>query len=190
MIPTPFSGQNRIQLNKREYILGIGSTLIIFLHIVMYAFEFRKIHNLLNPKSLLLWALGLGIVIGAFIAYQFAKKEFDLFEQMKIYVIIVVLTCLAMPLWINLTNRKWSVHPVEYKAAEFVTSRAFIASRSGNFDPGKGKNIDGYETSFVFNNRLYTYQSSTNAFPNAKEGDSVQVAFQKGLWGFEYIVAD
>jgi len=185
-IPTPFGGGNRIKLTAKEYIQAF---LVVFLFIgslFLYGFEFRHLSNTFEAKSLVIRSLIIGGIVGAIVAYFFAKNLKDPLDQFKVYTFFVILSIVFAPLYGSLSNRLLTFSPKEKVEVELETQEAFIKSRFGNVESKR----DGIFLFFYKNKKLERVKTKQHLFSNSKKGDVVTIKTQKGFWGYEVFYED
>jgi len=187
-IPSPFGGQNREKLTKREYLSGILGVLIVFVTITLYAFEIKYFHNTIEVKGLVLKALGVGLFVGIIISYFFSKRYFDLLEKLKTSVFFISIIMLVFPLLASLSNRYLSYAPKEKVKVELVDQRVFSQSRFGFIE--EEVSADGYYIFVQKGSKIKRLKMKNLFFPTAQKGDLIDLTFKKGFWGYEYFIEE
>ncbi|MEM6963762.1 MAG: hypothetical protein AAF573_03285 [Bacteroidota bacterium] len=181
--PLPFGGGNREKLSTKEYVVGIVAILLVFGGIVLYVIEFRHFSNTFGVKSLILWALLLGAIIGIGLGYYFSKEISDSLERLKIYIFCTVLTTLLMPLLGGLSNRYFSLEKPKTINVELFDQKVFGQSRFGNVEGQIQK--DGYYLFIVKDQKIERLKTKDLVFLDAQKGDTIAIQVKKGFWGYD-----
>ncbi|MEL7020606.1 MAG: hypothetical protein AAGK47_03285 [Bacteroidota bacterium] len=175
------------KMTRWEYVKYGGLAVFLLVLIVLYVLEFPHFSNTFDMKSLVLWSLLLGAIVGMGIGYGFRKEAADLTERVQLYLFLMVLTMIYAPLVGSLTNRLLSFDTASAEAVEFVETVPFYADRFGIL---KGEQIrpNAYHTFFYRQGRLSYVRSSTPLFPDAKMGATVEIKTRQGFWGYDCVV--
>ena len=182
----PYDGGNRIQLDKSDYLkVGLGIVGIFGL-IVLYVFELKHFDLILNPKILFLYVFGFGLTLGILLGRKFSRGIKDAYERMRIYSILIALSMVFMPLFVNLANRLLDFKTPEIKEVSLENVEAYISERYGVLE-GEDVKIAGYKIVLVMDGTVLQLKSKHNPFPKNKPGDKVQIAIHKGLLGIRYV---
>ena len=188
MIPLPYGGQNRENLKRSEYTLGILGALSVFFVAFLYAFEVKYFSNTFEVKSLVWQTLYSGILIGITAGYYFSKQFNDVLEQLKIYVFFLTISLLLLPLLGSLSNRLLSFSPKQKIEVELQSQAAYLQSRFGRVSMNTKK--DGIFLFFIKDQKIQRVKTQKILFPNSKKGERVQIVTRKGFWGYEYFIEE
>lgn len=169
-----------ISWKERLKYMGVG--LLIIIIFINGIFEFRWLQNTLNAKTLLLVFAAIGATIGGIIGHLFAKKDKDVVNKMRLYLIFITTSILVLPIFGSLSNRIFSLSEVEIKKVELFEQNDYIA------DLGIMKEQElkpsGHFTFLIIDGKLERFKSKKILFPFAKKGDLVDLKMKKGLYGF------
>ena len=179
-------GGNKIKLDRSGYLkVGIAASIILGL-IVLYVFEIKHFDLVLNTTLLLAYAFGCGIVLGILLGNHFSKGVKEVFEKMRIYMILIVLCIIFMPLIVNLANRLLDFRSPELKEVSLENVEAYISEKYGVLK-GEDVKIAGYKIVLIMDQEVLQIKSKLNPFPNNNKGDKVQIAIHKGLLGINFV---
>ncbi len=156
--------------------------------IALYVLEFRWFDRTLNMRSLALYAMGAGALLGAALAWRFSRQAQSLVERVQLYVFFIVFCTLFAPFFASLSNRLLSPHGIHPRAVEFFEQRAYLADR---FGLTKEEEIEptGYYTFFYYEGQLRRVKSKLPLLPlEIKRGQRVELLMKKGLWGYDVVV--
>lgn len=189
IFPSPFGGQNRANLKKEEYIRGILGTLFILILIVFYVKEFQFFSNTFQIKSLVIWSLLVGGIIGTIVAFRVSQRYSNLYDKFTMYPFFIILFMVVAPFFGSMTNRVFSMQ--EKKNTEVIYHHKSIYTKS-RFGFVKGEKIkpDGGYLFFIKDKKIERVKTNVNSFPDAKEGDRINIVIKKGFWGYEYFLED
>ena len=182
----PYGGSNRANLKKSDYVKGISAVTVIFSLIVLYVVEFKHFSLVLEPKWLLLFSVGFGVMLGVTVGNKFSKDVKETFERFRIYMIFIVLSIFFMPLLINLANRHLDFRTPEMRDVSFENSEAYISEKYGILK-GEEVKIAGYKIVVVMDQKVLQLKSKHNPFAKNQRGDIVQIAVHHGLFGLKYV---
>ena len=185
-IPSPFGGQNRIILTKKQYLQAFLGLFFFLGLIFLYAFEMTHLSNTFEAKGLVIRSLIVGALVGGLLGYFFSKKLTDTLDTFKMYTFFVILSIVFAPLFVSLSNRWLTFSPKEKIEVELETQAAYIKSRFGNVKSEK----DGFFLFFYKDKKLERVKTKRHLFPDSKKGDFVTINLQKGLWGYEVFYED
>lgn len=188
MIPLPFGGQNREQLKRSEYALGILGTLAIFIVVFLYAFEVKYFSNTFEIKSLISKSLMVGLFAGISAGFYFSKRYNDGLEKLKMFVFFIVISLLLFPLLGSLSNRLLSFSPKQKIEVELQSQEAYLQSRFGRVKTKKKR--DGIFLFFVKDQKIERVKTKEILFPESTKGDRVYIVTRKGFWGYEYFMEE
>ena len=181
-----FPSGNRIKLDKSDYPKVIIGVILLFGMIVLYVFEFKHFSLVLEPKWLLLFSLGFGIMLGLTLGNRFSKKVKESFERFRIYTLFIFLSIFFMPLLINLSNRLLDFRQPELREVSLENVEAYISEKYGVMK-GEDVKIAGYKIVVVMDQQVLRLKSEENPFPNSQAGDMVKIAVHNGLFGIKYV---
>jgi hypothetical protein len=188
MIPLPFGGQNREQLKKSEYALGIFGTFVIFMVVFLYTFEVKYFSNTFEIKSLISRSLMVGLLVGISVGFYFSKRFNDGLEKLKMFVFFIVISLLLFPLLGSLSNRLLSFSPKQKIEVELQSQEAYLQSRFGRIKTKNKK--DGVFLFFVKNQKIERVKTKEILFPDSQKGDRVYIVTKKGFWEYEYFIEE
>ncbi|MCO6476271.1 MAG: hypothetical protein J5I94_06605 [Phaeodactylibacter sp.] len=156
--------------------------------IAFYVLEFRWFDRTLDMRSLALYAMGAGALLGTALARRFSRRSQNLVEKVQLYVFFIIFCSLFAPFFASLSNRLLSPHAPRSEPAEFFEQRAYIAGRFGLIKEEEIKPT-GYYTFFYYEGQLRRVKSKLPLLPlDMKRGQSVELLMQKGLWGYDVVV--
>lgn len=188
-MPTPFTGRNRMKFTKSEYAKGIFGTLLIACLIAGYTFEIRHFSNTFGIKSLILSALGLGLVIGLLVGYMFSKELKNSLEKFQIIVAFVFASLVVMPLLASWVNRGLASSEPIVEPLEFAGQQAFIQSRFGTGE--KQIKEDGYYLFFIRNKKIERVTTTKELVSEEVEkGTIIGIPIKKGGLGFDFFIEE
>lgn len=176
----------RIKLAKSEYPKVALGAAVIFGVIVLYVFELKHFDLVLNPKLLLAYAFGFGLILGIILGRKLSREVTDAYEKMRIYMMLIVLSIAFMPLLVNLANRLLDFKNPEIKDVSFENAEAYISEKYGVLQ-GEDVKIAGYKIVVVMDGTVLQLKSKHNPFPNNQPGDIVKIAVHRGLLGIHYV---
>jgi len=182
----PESGQNRMKLSKKEYFLGILGVVLIFLFIILFAFETRHFSNTFEVKNLVKRSLAIGFLTACVISFFYTKRYSESLDKLQITIFFIVSCLLSFPLLGSLSNRLLSFSPKEKVEVEYNSQEVYSKSRFGKV---KSK-PDGLFLFFVKDQKIERVKTEENIFPKAKKGDRVYIVIKKGFWGYEYFLEE
>lgn len=170
----------------KTYLLYIGITIGIIATFFLYAFEFQYFNRTFHMQALAIWAIVLGIIVGAVAAFRLQKHTDNRLERIQIFIACIVIAIMLFPLLASLSNRLLSPRSAEQVTVEFVEEKPYYGSRFGFSESGQVEPT--YYRSFVYRDEdLLEIQTEQQLFPGASRGDTVQLPVKKGLWGVEYV---
>ena len=181
-----FPSGNRIKLDKSDYPKVIAGVILLFGMITLYVFEFKHFSLVLEPKWLLIFALGFGIMLGVTLGNRFSKEVKDSFERFRIYTIFIFISVFFMPLLINLSNRLLDFRQPELRKVSLESVDAYISEKYGVLK-GEDVKIAGYKIVVVMDQQVLQLKSKENPFPNNQPGDAVEIKVHYGLFGLKYV---
>ncbi|MBK8557985.1 MAG: hypothetical protein IPL65_20575 [Lewinellaceae bacterium] len=164
---------------------AVGSVLVFFSLIGLYVRELAVFSNTMAVKSLVMWGLALGLLLGLGILW-FLRRRFQPWNQhAPEWLIIMVLCTVFSPLLLSLVNRLGgSQHDETFY---FLQEEAFYASNYGIL---KGEKLSptGYRLYARQKNKNYVFQYKTQAYyPLTKPGEPILLPVCKGLLGFRVV---
>ncbi len=178
--------RNQIKPNLSNYFKAALAALLIILSVVLYVFEFDHFDKTINIKYLLLLAVILGLLVGILISRRLAINEFELFEQMRIYMICTIICIVFMPLVLSLTNRLLDFRTPDLKTAQILSFQAVGDQPFGHIKGEKLK-ITNYEWGIELDQQVFNFRTKTLPFGEKKLGDNVQISVYQGLLGIRYL---
>ena len=177
---------NRIKLDKSDYPKVILGAILLFGMIILYVFEFKHFSLVLEPKWLLIFALGFGVMLGVALGNRFSKGEKESFERFRIYSIFIFISIFFMPLLINLSNRLLDFRKPEIHEVSLENVEAYISEKYGVLK-GEDVKIAGYKIVVVMDGQVLQLKSKENPFPDNKPGDIVELTVHNGFFGLKYV---
>lgn len=185
-LETPYGGRNRMKFTKSEYAKGIIGTLLLFAVVVSYAFEIRHFSNTFNIQTLLLSALGVGLVIGLLSGFYFSKNIKNSLEKIQIIIALVFAGLFITPLLASWINRGLSSE-AKMEEVTYMEQQVYSQSRFGQLEGEMEP--DGYYLFFYRNRKLERVKVKQMLFPpNTSKGLMVEIPIKKGGLGFDYFV--
>lgn len=187
--PSPFGGQNRAKLTKKEYTQGILGTIFLIILIVFYVKEFQYFSNTFQVKSLVIRSIIAGGIIGALIAFQAAKKYTNAHDKFTMYPFFMILLMVFAPFFGSMTNRVFSFQEKQNIEVIYHSKSIFAKSRFG-FLKGEKITPNGGFLFFIKDQKIERVKTNVNYMPDAKEGDRISIVTRKGFWGYEYFLEE
>jgi hypothetical protein len=171
-------------MNYKIYAL-LGALILLGSGIV-YSLEFNWFNRTINMPELARYALLIGGLAGAAIAWAQRHQGRDQLERVQLFIFFIVIIGLYGPLFASLSNRLLSFRPEEYKTVKVTEENAFYASRT---PPIKGETVkpSGYYLFFYFQNELRRIKIEKSYLRGRDPGTEIQLPMKKGLWGY-YVV--
>ncbi len=182
-------GGHRIKLKRKEYISAGLVVLLVFIALVLFAFEVKHFSNTFQVNAMVQRALLLGGGVGLGISYWLTrnKPDMDLLPKFQLWVAVFIGCVLIMPLLASLTNRYLSFSGSELTPVELVKVEGIYSSRFG-MPEGETPKADVYYVFMIKEGQLERIKSKTNPFPNSNEGDFVDLPIRSGFWGYDYVL--
>lgn len=189
MIPLPDTGGNRYKLNKMERMIGLGTVFGVLLLIVLFVFEIPHFNRTFYVGRMVVASMVIGLIIGSICGWIIAQRVDGTVEKASAFLLTMIPTILFMPTVVSISNRIISFSDVQKETVELVSVDGRIKERFGLLKNEEAK-IGNYDIFFIRDNQVEKISTPVNMFPNAEEGDLVQIPVRKGLWGFEYIALE
>lgn len=186
MIPLPDTSANRIKLTRSGYIKMISLTILVFIMIIVYVFQFDHFDKILDIRKWLILSGLTGIGVGYLIGKKNADKEGEAYEQMRIYMICIVLSVVFMPLVMSLINRYGDFKAPQFEQVELLGLKPQVDQPFGHLK-GEQPKITHYESAVLLGNKIYNFSTKVNPFSQNAPGDVIQLPVQSGLLGIRYI---
>ncbi|MEL6866103.1 MAG: hypothetical protein AAFP19_16870 [Bacteroidota bacterium] len=187
MIPLPYGGGNRYQLERSDYIKATLAFVVLIGCVVLFAFEVRYFNNTFEVRQLVLRSLPFGLLLGAYLGYQLSKSSSELQEKVTFVVMPLILCLVFAPTFASISNRLFANRAPKQESVQFVKAEAIRSSRFGTYEWTPTSRPDAYHLFIVRNNRLERIKVKDNIFAGAQKGDQVDLPVYRGLWGFDFV---
>lgn len=103
-IPTPYGGQNRIKLTRREYITWISITLGIVAIIFLFAFELPHFNNTFHTGRMFLMSTAIAVLTGTVIIFKIKNTFKDIVDTIRASLMIylgLIMLCFLLAHFLN-----------------------------------------------------------------------------------------
>ncbi|MCO6492768.1 MAG: hypothetical protein J5I98_30395 [Phaeodactylibacter sp.] len=155
--------------------------------IALYVLEFRWFDRTLGMRSLALYGMSAGALLGVALAWHFSRQAGNTIEKVQLYLFFVVFCTLFAPFFASVSNRLLGFSAPRAKPVEFFEEQAFFSDRFGLIE-GQKVAPAGYYTFFYYQGQLRRVKSNYPLLPERQRGEQAELLMKKGLWGFEVVV--
>ncbi|MFT5168782.1 MAG: hypothetical protein ACI8P3_004027 [Saprospiraceae bacterium] len=186
MIPTPGFSGNRIKLTPSGYLKAGLAALLIISAIILYVTQFDHFGKMLNTKYFLILSVVLGIFTGTLIGRRYAATEKEAYEQMRIYVICIMMSVVFMPLLVGLANRFLDFRAPQTKAVQLLDFQARVDQPFGHLK-GEKVEVTQYNTVILLDEKIIKFSSKTSPFSKDNLGEIIEIPVRQGLLGIRYL---
>lgn len=176
-------------MERPNYLKAFAVVLLLLGGVVLYALEFRYFNLTLQVRSLVLWSVAAGVVLGAFLGYRYQRKTREQVEKIQIYAFFILLSAVFMPLLGSLSNRLLSLSEIAPVPVEFLQEEARYADRFG-ITKGDTVRPNEYFLFFYKDGDIHRIKTTTPEFSGKERGDTILLPIRKGLWGYEIVRPD
>lgn len=166
-------------------IISALAAIGIILLIALYAKESEHFNRTLDAgllvRNSVLTGLAAGTAAGLFAVRRSKSQE----DRLPVFLLCFFFCALFAPLLGGMSNRVFAGEAVPV-SVEVHLEEAFSKPRFGLLKSEKTP-ASGYHSFFYLDGRLRKIQSNTPVFSGKRRGDTVQLPFKKGLWGFDFV---
>jgi hypothetical protein len=173
-------------MNKLKSIVAVA---LLFGTLYGYTREVPYFSNTFDSRFLFFRGVAVGIIVGLAVFFYYKKKIADGLERFQIGAFFVLLGMFIFPYFFMSTNHFFAdKDPLSIK----VIFQRQEPIRTGRFGISKDKlpEIDGFYTYFLRNSEPDRVRSKQQLFRGIESGGEVELAIQKGFWGFDFVPLD
>lgn len=181
-----FQKQSSNTSPRADLVKAVAGVVLILLISIGYVGIFSRLGQLIDYTYFWILSLVLGILAGGAIGYYFSKTEYELFEQVRIYVICGVLGIVLMPMFVFVINRQLDFRAPRMQKA---TLEMLKPSTDQPFGYIKGEEVivNSYKLILLMEENIFRFTIKENPYPNAEVGDQVLVPVYAGALGISYV---
>lgn len=178
-LPTPYGGQNRVRLSRKEYLTWGGITLGIVLVIFLFAFELPHFNNTFHLGKMFLCTTIIAILVGTFIIFKIKNTFKDFVDAIRVslmtYLGLILLTFLVA----HFLNR--NITPGETRTETYT----FIQHQLYRISDSELASENTFSTYIEVNNNAKRLVSRGPIYNETSENQKVAIPVKTGLLGFK-----
>jgi len=178
-IPSPYGGQNRIKLTRREYITWISITLGIVVTIFLFAFELPHFNNTFHLSRLFLWTTIVAILVGTGFIFKIKNTFKDSIDAIRASLIIYLGTIVIFFLLAHFLNRNITIGETRIETFPFLQHQLYRK----NDEELVSKNL--FMTYIEVDNDMKRVVSRGPLYTEGSTTGQVDIPTIKGLFGFK-----
>jgi len=177
-LPTPYGGQNRIRLSRKEYLIWGGITLGIVGAIVLFAFELPHFNNTFHLGVMFLCTTIIAVVVATFIIFKVKHTFKDVVDSIRVslmtYLGLIALTFLIA----HFLNR--NITPGETRTASYP----FLQHQLYRQSDAELARDHIFLTFIEVDNNMKRLVSRGPIYNETSENQKVTIPVKIGLFGF------
>ena len=178
-LPTPYGGQNRVRLSRKEYITWTSITLIIIGTILLFAFELPHFNNTFHLGKMFLGTTLFAVVMGTFIIFKIKQTFKDTVDAIRVslmtYLGLIALTFLIA----HFLNRNFTHGKIRHETYPFLQHQLYRISDS------ELASENTFSTYIEVNNNMKRLVSRGPIYNETSENKKVTIPVKAGLFGFK-----
>ena len=178
-LPTPYGGQNRVRLSRKEYLTWGGITLGIVGAIVLFAFELPHFNNTFRLGIMFLCTTIVAVAIGTFIIFKIKHTFKDVVDSIRVslmtYLGLIALTFLIA----HFLNRNLARGQTRTETYPFLQHRLYRISDS------EFASENTFLTFIEIDNNMKRLVSRGPIYNETSENQKVIIPVKTGLFGFK-----
>jgi hypothetical protein len=186
MLPTAGFSGNRIKLSPSGYLKAGLAALIIISSIVLYVTQFDHFGKMLDTKYFLILSTFIGIILGSLVGRRFAAGVKEAYEQMRVYVICIMLSIVFMPLIIGLMNRYLDFRSPQTVSVQLLDLQARVDQPFGHIK-GEKVAVTQFYNVILLDEKIIKFTSKTTPFSKDRLGEMIDVPVCRGFLGIRYL---
>ncbi len=178
-LPTPYGGQNRVKLSRKEYLTWGGITLGIVGAIVLFAFELPHFNNTFRLGIMFLCTTIVAVAIGTFIIFKIKHTFKDTVDSIRVslmmYLGLIALTFLMA----HVLNRNLTPGQTRTETYPFLEHRLYRISNN------ELASENTFLTFIEIDNDMKRLVSRGPIYNETSQNQKVTIPVKTGLFGFK-----
>jgi len=178
-LPTPYGGQNRVRLSRKEYLTWGGITIGIVAAIVLFAFELPHFNNTFRLGRMFLCSTIVAVVTGTFIILKIKQTFKDTVDAIRVslmmYLGLIALTFLIA----HVLNRNITHGQTRTETYPFLEHRLYRISDS------ELAKENTFLTFIEVDNDMKRIVSRGPIYNETSKNQNVTIPVKTGLFGFK-----
>lgn len=184
-MPSPYGGQNRIILTRREYILWIGIALAIVCTIFLFVFELRHFNNTFNTGQMFLLTSLLAILSGTWILFKIKHTLKDSIDKIRVALMVYLGLIALFFLMAHFINRNIPIGETRTESYPFLQHELY---RKDSVVEKDGQPL--IKTYIQIDNNMKRLVSRGYIYNDARDKGQVSIPVKRGLLGFRFFKPD
>lgn len=178
-LPTPYGGQNRVRLSRKEYLTWGGITLGIVATIILFVFELPHFNNTFHLGSMFLCTTIVAVLVGTFIIFK-AKHTFkDFIDGIRVSLITYLGLIALTFLFAHVLNRNITPGETLTETYPFIQHSLYRVSDS------EFASENTFLTFIEMDNNMKRLVSRGPIYNETSENQKVTIPVKTGLFGFK-----
>lgn len=178
-LPTPYGGQNRVRLSRKEYLIWGSITLIITGTILLFAFELPHFNNTFYVGRMFLCTTVVAILVGTFIVFKIKNTFKDTVDAIRVSLMISLGLIALTFLITHILNRSIT------RGEAYTETYPFIQHQFYRVNDSEFASENTFSTYIEVNNNMKRLVSRGPLYDETSENQKITIPVKTGLFGFK-----